>query len=59
MTDKLHNEIKSQPERIALAHGKDETPDVVGHAFAIDEKSRVAARGEVAAGEDGEGRICV
>jgi hypothetical protein len=73
MTIKLQNENKSEAERIALAHERialgherialaheDETPDVVGHRLAMNEKSRVAARlaarGE---GEDGEGRIAL
>ena len=52
MTDKLQTE----PERIALAH-EDDTPDVVGHAGATNEKPRLSQRGEDAAGDDGEGRI--
>ena len=63
MTIKLQNEkgeqeyIHQAPEYIHQAHGEDETPDVVGHASATIVKSRFLARGEDAAGEDGEGRL--
>jgi hypothetical protein len=69
MTTKLQNEKLSQPERIAMAHERialgheDETPDVVGHRLAMNEKSRVAARiaqrGEDAAGDGSDGRIAL
>ena len=57
MTDKLQNEKNSEPQRINLAHGEDDTPDVVGHAGAKDEQGRVWLRGEDGAGKDGEGRL--
>jgi hypothetical protein len=58
MKDELQNEKKSEPERINLAHADQEEPEVVGHASATGENSRLSSRGDDA-GQGGEGRINV